>query len=189
MFTCSIIFLMKFLKHGLRPADTFWLGTHHSCVLVDCTWAFLIELTYPDLIEKGQEFQTMSYQYLDIELGSGCRKEIFTPMYFFLVRKPLEWIMYFLLSCLLFFSIVGWIRTVSTCSLIETASNCCENSRCRKHTSVTKGVEAWDATKALQLAPSGLDMVILLWEVLLHRTVNCWNLGEYITVLALSGYA
>jgi hypothetical protein len=121
MFTCFIVVLMKFLKHGLRPADTFWLGTHHSCVLVDCTWAFLIELTYPDLIEKGQESQTMSYQYLDIELGSGCRKEIFTPMYFFLVRKPLEWVMYFLLSCLLFFSIVGWIRTISMCSLIETA--------------------------------------------------------------------
>jgi hypothetical protein len=65
----------------------------------------------------------MSYQYLDIQLGSGCRKEIFTPMYFFLVRKPLE---------------------------------------CGKQTSVTKGVEAWDATKALQLAPSGLDMVSLL---------------------------
>jgi hypothetical protein len=50
-------------------------------------------------------------------------------------------------------------------------------------------VEAWDATKALQLAPSGLDMVSLLWEILLHRKVNCWNLGEYITVLALSCYA
>jgi hypothetical protein len=23
MFTCSIVVLMKFLKHGLRPADTF----------------------------------------------------------------------------------------------------------------------------------------------------------------------
>jgi hypothetical protein len=188
MFTCSIVVLMKFLKHGLRTADTFWLGTHHSCVLVDYTWAFLIELTYPDLIEKGQEFQTMSYQYLDIELGSGCRKEIFTPMYFFLVRKPLEWVVYFLLSCLLFFSIVGWIRNISTCSLIETASNCCESSSCGKHTSVTKGVEAWDLQKLFSWLQVALTWLFCS-EILLHRKVNCWNLGEYITVLALSGYA
>ncbi len=48
--------------------------------------------------------------------------------------------MYFLLSCLLFFSIVGWIRTISMCSLIETASNCRESSSCGKHTQVSPRV-------------------------------------------------